>query len=66
MSAVLRAVDALNDQLAHADAIGQAFDLAAGEQAPAWVSVFRGQIEAISAAAEALEVLLRQSGEAMP
>lgn len=66
MSAVLQAVDALNDRLVIAGSIGEAFDLAGGEDAPPWVYVYRQQIEAIRGASEALEVLLRQSGEAMP
>jgi Flp pilus assembly protein TadB len=61
MSQFLEAVDQLNDRLIAAHAIGEALDLAGGETAPAWVHVFRTQIEAIREAAEALETLVRRS-----
>jgi len=60
MSALLCAVDALNDRLLAADSIGEAFDLAGGDDAPAWVRVFRGQVEAIRGAAEEVEILVRR------
>jgi len=60
MSAQLLAVDALNDRLVTADAICRSLELAGGESAPAWVWMFRGQIDAIGAAAEALEQLVRR------
>jgi hypothetical protein len=64
MSQVLQAVDALNARLVLAEAIGQAFDLAAPEDSPPpWVFVYREQIEAIRGASEALETLLRQLPE---
>ena len=59
MSALLDAVHALDARLIAADCIGQALDLAGGEEPPPWVHVFRGQIEAIREAAEAVEVLVR-------
>lgn len=62
MSALLCAVDALNDRLLAAESIGEALDLAGGEDAPAWVRVFRDQVEAIRAAAEAVETLVRGGG----
>ncbi len=61
MNQVLEAVDRLNDKLLAADSIGQAFDLAGGETSPAWVTVYRDQIEAIRQAAEAVELLLRKA-----
>lgn len=66
MSALLRAVDVLNARLIAADAIGEAFDLAGGDNAPAWVSVFKTQIEAIRDASEALECLVRGIGGVTP
>lgn len=60
MSALLDAVDVLNERLIDADAIGEAFDLAGGEEPPAWVRVFRGQVESIRAAAESVETLVRR------
>jgi hypothetical protein len=66
MSALLRAVDALNDRLIAADAIGEALDLAGGDEAPAWVRVFKSQIEAIREASEALECLVRGIGGVTP
>ncbi|WP_180126979.1 hypothetical protein [Rhodoferax sp. BLA1] len=66
MSALLRAVDALNDRLIAAGAIGEALDLAGGESPPAWVAVYQSQIEAIREAAEALETLVRGIGGVAP
>lgn len=66
MSALLAAVDVLNDRLIAADAIGEALDLAGGDEAPAWVRVFRDQIEAIRGASEALECLVRGIGGVTP
>lgn len=63
MSAVLQAIDHLNARLVAAGAIGEALDLAGGEDAPPWVYVFRDQVEAIRVACEAVEVLVRQSSE---
>lgn len=60
MSAQLDAVDLLNDRLIAADAIGEALDLAGGDAPPAWVHVFRSQIESIREAAEVLECLVRR------
>ena len=59
MSETLQAVNQLNARLIAAERIGQALDLAGGEAAPAWVDVYRGQIEAIREAAEMLETLIR-------
>lgn len=59
MSALLAAVDALNDRLISADAIAKALDLAGDGDPPPWVFVFRDQIEGIRTAAEALETLIR-------
>ncbi len=62
MSALLQAVGVLNDRLVLAEAIGQAFGLAAPEDSPPpWVFVYREQIEAINQAAQTLEELLRKS-----
>lgn len=58
MSALHSAVNTLNDRLLMADSIGESLEAAAGETAPAWVYVFRGQIEAIRKAAEVLETLI--------
>jgi hypothetical protein len=60
MSQLLQAVDQLNARLLAADCIGQAFDIAAGEAVPAWVHVFRSQVEAIRESAEELETLVRR------
>jgi hypothetical protein len=61
MSALLlRAVDALNDRLMAALAIGEALDLAGGAAAPAWVQVYRTQLAVVSEAAETLETLIRR------
>ena len=59
MSALYAAVDALNDRLLMAHAIGESLEAAAGETAPAWVYVFREQVESIRAAAEAVEFVVR-------
>jgi hypothetical protein len=66
MSALLCAVDALNDRLITAEAIGDALDLAAGDVSPAWVHVYRAQIAAINQAAETLETLIRGIGGVVP
>jgi hypothetical protein len=66
MSALLCAVDALNDRLITAEAIGDALDLAAGDASPAWVHVYRAQIAAINQAAETLETLIRGIGGVPP
>lgn len=58
MNALHSAVNTLNDRLLMADSIGESLEAAAGETAPAWVYVFRGQIEAIRQAAEVLETLI--------
>jgi hypothetical protein len=60
------AMDALNVRLVAADAIGQAMDAAAGDNPPAWVHVYRAQVETIREAAEALECLLRGDGGCAP
>ncbi len=60
MSALLAAVDALNDRLLAADAIGKALDLAGDGDPPPWVQVFCSQIEAIREAAESVECLARR------
>lgn len=58
------ALDALNRRLVNADAVGQALDLAGGENPPMWVYVFRDQIAMIQGASEVLEQLLsKQQGE---
>ena len=57
MSALLEAVNALNDRLIMAHAIGESLEAAAGETAPPWVYVFREQVEAIREAAEVVETL---------
>lgn len=59
MSALLAAVDVLNERLVSADAIAKALDLAGDGDPPPWVFVFRDQIEGISTAAEVLETLIR-------
>jgi hypothetical protein len=66
MSTLLRAVDALNDRLVAAGAIGEALGLAGGETAPPWVYVFQTQIEAIRQAAEVVETLTRGIGGVTP
>lgn len=60
---ILRALDALNDRLVLADAIGQSFELAGCDTALPWVHVYRDQVEAIRQASEALEILLRGGGD---
>ena len=62
MSALLAAVDTLNDRLLMAHAIGESLDAAAGEASPPWVYVFREQVESIRAAAEAVELVARGVG----
>ncbi len=57
MSALREAVNALNDRLLMAHAIGESLEAAAGETAPPWVYVFREQVESIRAAAEVVEGL---------
>ncbi|MBK1682939.1 hypothetical protein [Rhodoferax fermentans] len=66
MSALLRAVDVLNDRLIAAASIGDAFDLAGGETPPAWVHVYQSQVEAIREASESLETLVRGIGVVDP
>ena len=63
---ILRALGVLNDRLIHAEAIGDALDLAGGDEAPAWVHVYRGQVATILEASEALETLLREDGGCGP
>jgi hypothetical protein len=58
MSAQLLALNALNDRLMAAEAIGDALDAAGGDQPPAWVHVYRNQIRLIQEASEALETLV--------
>jgi hypothetical protein len=58
MNEVRQLIDRLNERLVAADCIGQALDHASGDEPPAWVSVFRGQVEAICEASEALEAHL--------
>jgi hypothetical protein len=48
----------LNARLVLADAIGEALDLAAGDQPAPWVHVYRLQVESIREASEALEELV--------
>jgi hypothetical protein len=61
MSALLGAVEALNERLLMAYAIGEAFDQAGGESPPPWVFVYREQVEAIRQAAERVESLAREA-----
>lgn len=63
---ILRALDVLNTRLVAADSIGQALDLAGGDEPPSWVFVYRGQVEAIREASEALETLLLGDGGCGP
>ena len=63
---ILRALGVLNDRLIHAEAIGEALDLAGGDEAPAWVHVYCGQVATILEASEALETLLRGDGGCAP
>ena len=60
MAEVKEALDALNVRLVEADCVGEALALAGGEEPPAWVHVFRTQVEAIREAAEALEILINR------
>ncbi|MBP6851384.1 MAG: hypothetical protein KA164_07275 [Rhodoferax sp.] len=61
MSDLLKAVDVLNERLVLADAIGESFEAVGGEVSPPpWVYVYRQQVEAIRAAAEAVEFLVRR------
>ncbi len=63
MSALRSAFSDLNDRLADAQSIGEAFDLAAdASEPPAWVYVFRQQIRLIQQAAEAAELALNREG----
>ena len=62
MSAVTNALHLLNDRLVIAHTIGESFDLAGGENAPAWVHVYQTQIESIRQASEALETMLLGDG----
>ena len=67
MTALLQAVDLLNRRLVLADSIGQAvIDAAGSGESPAWVDVYRSQVEAIREAAEALECLVRRGYGAQP
>ncbi len=59
MNHVFAAVDKLTDCIVQADTIGQALEAASGENSPPWVYVYRQQVEAIRAASETLECLLR-------
>jgi hypothetical protein len=61
MSQLLQAVDQLTARIVSADCIGQALDVAGGETSPAWVTVYRDQIDAISRAAETLETMIRKA-----
>ena len=63
MSAISDAVNALNDRLIMAHAIGESLEAAAGETAPSWVYVFREQVEAIRQAAEVVETLAAGGGQ---
>jgi NAD(P)-dependent dehydrogenase (short-subunit alcohol dehydrogenase family) len=56
-----QALDELTARLVAADAIGQALAHAAAEEPPAWVFVYRHQLEAVREAAEALETALYRS-----
>jgi len=60
MAEVKQALDVLNVRLVHADCLGEALALAGGEEPPAWVHVFRTEVEAIREAAEALEILINR------
>jgi hypothetical protein len=63
MSAIGEAVNALNDRLILAHAIGESLDAASGEAATPWVFVYREQVEAIRQAAEAVETLISRGGQ---
>ena len=65
MSALLDAVRALDGRLILAEAIAASMDALGGDDPPPWVYVFREQVEAIRAAAEAVEALVVR-GEAAP
>ena len=65
-SPILVALDVLNDRLVNADSVGQALELAAGENPPAWVHVFNTQLESVRQASESLEFLLRGYGGPPP
>lgn len=59
MSALRQAVADLYGRLVNAEAIGQAFDLAAPQDnPPAWVHVYREQIRGLLQAAEAVELAM--------
>lgn len=61
MSAVLDALDLLNERLLAVQAVGDALALAADpERVPAWVTVYLSQLQEITGAAEALETLIRR------
>ena len=61
MAEVTQALDALNARLVHADCVGESLALAGGDDSPAWVYVFRTQVEGIREAAEHLETLIRRA-----
>ncbi|MCM2250854.1 MAG: hypothetical protein NDJ19_00705 [Ramlibacter sp.] len=65
-AAMLRALDAVNDRLILAEAIGQALDQVAGEEDQPLVLVYRRQVQAIGEACEALEELVRGCGANEP
>jgi hypothetical protein len=58
---IRQALDELTVRLVAADAIGQALVHAAAEEPPAWVFVYRDQLEGVREAAEALETALYRS-----
>lgn len=62
MTALLAAVDALNERLLVADSIAGSLEAAAGQEPPMWVHLFRQQVDGLQQAAEALEQLVRQGG----
>ena len=63
MSALLSAVDVLNDRLVLAASIVGALEAAApDDNPPPWVYVFRQQIDALQLAADTVETLIRQGG----
>lgn len=63
MSALLSAVDFLNERLVLASSIVGALEAAApADNPPPWVYVFRQQIEAIELAADEIETLIRHGG----
>jgi hypothetical protein len=64
MSALLSAVDFLNERLVLAEAIGDALAAAAPpDNPPSWVFVYRQQIEAIQLAASEVESMVRLGGD---